>query len=203
MLDPTSYDRTVPRPAILLTGRHRRSRGLLFATFAVLCMVGGTWGLAYEATHGWSGRGERWGQELPAWPFYLAYLVFGAVALLRRGRVYAPWYQRWSYVELVEDGGLRLFVGRLGPRQDGLPVRRGETVTIDARLRGRPGHGVGRDYDYRISAPAGELAFHAEGYIHRLTMEPLVSRADVWGITVATTGEATRIQRVSRPVGLP
>jgi hypothetical protein len=178
-----------PAPAVYLPGRGPRVGAALTPVLAVVGVVVGTVGLAYEAVSGFAGTGHRFGQTVPMWGAYGVILVASVVVLVRRARR-APWYRGWSMVEMQErPDGLVLFVGRLGARHEGLSVRRGETVMIAAS------GGLRSNYQYVVSAPSGSMTFAADGFIHKLTMEPLDEAAARHAITVVTSGDAERIAR--------
>lgn len=186
-------DRALPRPAVHLTGRGPRATDTFHLVLAVVAVVAGVAGLVDEWLHDWSGLATRLSLQLPAWLVWGGALVAGAVHLVRRGQR-APWYRVWSLVEVLEEHDrLTLFVGRLGPRHDGLVVRRGETVTLDAQqVRGATSA-------YRLTTPSGEMTFTADAFLGRLTREPLDEAARRAGVTVAVTGDAGRI-RTGAPV---
>lgn len=178
-----------PTPAVHLPGRGARIGAALTPVLAVVGVVGGVVGLAVETMSGFTGTGQRYGQTIPMWVVYAAILVMGTAALVQRARR-APWYRGWSMIEMVDrPDGIVLFAGRLGARHEGLAVRRGETVTIAAS------GGLRSTYQYVVTAPSGAMTFTADGYVHRLTMQPLEEAAVRHGITVVTTGEAARIPR--------
>lgn len=178
-----------PAPAIFLPGRGPRAGAALNTVLAVVGAVVGVVGLADETVSGFTGAGQRFGQTFPMWVVYVVILAVSVVALVRRARR-APWYRAWSLVEMLDrPDGLALFVGRLGARHEGLVVRRGETVMIAAS------GGLRSTYQYVVSVPSGSMSFTAEGFIHKLTMEPLEAAAARHAITVVTSGKAERIPR--------
>jgi hypothetical protein len=195
----TSPEPSFPTPAILLQGKHRWSKGsdLGRRVVGVIALAGGVAGVSYEALNGWPWEVTFWG--VVHLPMALAY---GLIALVGLGALLgpdkrAPWYQMWSLVELFEQDGLRLVVGRLAADQPGLVVRRGETLEVHAELVHQARGGLERHYAFRLVAPAGVLELRTPVHIERLTMEPLEARARAWGITVTAHGDATAIARTS------
>ena len=178
-----------PSPAVYAPGLGPRFGVALNLAFAVLATVGGAIGLVVEAGHGFTGTAQRYGSEFPAWVVWAAGLALGVGMLVQRARR-APWYRGWSMVEMVErPDGIVLFVGRLGRRHEGLQVNRGETVTLSADGASRT------TFHYVVSTRSGSMTFSADGYVHKLTMQPLEEAAVRHGITVLTTGDAARITR--------
>ena len=189
ILSPRGDAATTPTPALHLPGNGPRAGAALNLVVAVLAVVAGAVGLAVEATTGFTGTGQRYGTTFPMWVAWSAALVAGAAALVVRARR-APWYRGWSMLEVLDrPDGVVLFAGRLGARHAGLAVRRGETVEIDVE------HQLRTTSRYTVTAPSGSMTFTADGFVHKLTMRPLEEVAARHGITVRTTGEATRIVR--------
>ena len=178
-----------PAPAVYLPGRGPRAGAALNHVVAIVFVVVGSVGLAYEAVSGFIDTAQRFGQTFPMWLVYAAGLVFGVHALVQRARR-APWYRGWSMVEMLErPDGLVLFAGRLGARHEGLVVRRGETVAIAAS------GGLRASHQYVVSAPSGSMTFSADAFVHKLTMKPLEEAAARHAITIITSGTAERIPR--------
>lgn len=178
-----------PAPAVFLPGRGPRIGAALGPVLAVVAVVAGVVGLIDEALSGFTGEAVRRGTTYPAWLVWAGALVIGAVALVVRARR-APWYRGWSMVELSDrPDGIVLFVGRLGARHEGLTVRRGETVQLTASRQLRS------TYKYVVTAPSGSMTFEADGFVQKLTMQPLEEAAARHGITVLTEGDAARITR--------
>ncbi|UCN14546.1 hypothetical protein [Cellulomonas iranensis] len=189
ILSPRGDAATTPTPALHLPGSGPRAGAALNLVVAVLALVGGVVGLVVEAFSGFTGVGERRGTTFPMWVVYAAMVALGAAALVVRARR-APWYRGWSMLEVLDrPDGIVLFAGRLGARHEGLAVRRGETVEIAAE------HQLRTSYRYTVTAPSGSMTFTADGFVHKLTMQPLEELAGRHGITVRTTGEAARIVR--------
>lgn len=189
ILTPRGDAATTPVPAVFLSGRGPRVGAALTPVLAVVAVVAGVVGLGFEAVSGFTGTAERYGSTFPAWAVWAGAIALGGGALVVRARR-APWYRGWSMVEMVDrPDEVLLLAGRLGARHEGLVVRRGETVEIDAA------HQLRTSYRYTVTAPSGAMTFTADGFVHRLTMQPLDDAAARHGITVVTTGEATRIRR--------
>lgn len=174
-----------------LPGAGPRAGAALNLAFAVVATVVGAVGLVVEIGNGFTGTGQRYGTEFPVWVAWAAGLAIGVGMLVQRARR-APWYRGWSMVELVErPDGIVLLAGRLGARHEGVQVNRGETVTLSADVeRGATCH-------YVVSTRSGSMTFSADGFVHKLTMRPLEEAAARHGITVLTTGDATRIPRTA------
>lgn len=174
---------------MFLPGRGPRVGAALGPVLAVIGIAAGVVGLVAEAMSGFTGEAHRYGTTFPAWFVWAAALVIGVIALVVRARR-APWYKAWSMVELVDrPDGIVLFAGRLGARHEGLTVRRGETVELAASRQLRS------TYKYVVTAPSGSMTFEADGYIQKLTMQPLEEAAAKHGITVVAAGDAGRIVR--------
>jgi len=189
IISPRGDAATTPAPAVFLPGRGPRVGAAMNTGLAVVGVVAGVVWIAVEATNGFEGTMQRGSVTFPAWLVGLLMVVAGAVALLVRARR-APWYRGWSMVEILDrPDGVVLFAGRLGARHEGLVVRRGETVEIAAT------HQLRTSYQYVVTAPSGELRFTADGFVHKLTMQPLEEAAARHGITVVTVGDAARITR--------
>ncbi|GIG41421.1 hypothetical protein [Cellulomonas phragmiteti] len=178
-----------PAPAVYLPGRGPRLGAALTPVLAVVGIAAGAVGLVVEGMTGFAGDAQRFGTTFPLWVVWVGLVVMGAGAFVVRARR-APWYRGWSMVEMLDrPDGIVLFAGRLGARHEGLPVRRGETVELSGS------GGLRSTYQYVVSAPSGSMTFTAEGFLHRLTMQPLDEAAARHGITVVTSGEAARITR--------
>lgn len=189
ILSPRGDAATTPAPAVYLPGRGSRAGAALNLVVAVLALVGGVVGLVVEAFAGFTGVGERRGTTFPMWVVYAGMVALGAGALVVRARR-APWYRGWSMLEVLDrPDGIVLFAGRLGARHEGLVVGRGETVEIAVEQQIRVTH------RYTVTAPSGAMTFTADGFVHKLTMQPLDELAARHGITVVTSGEAARIGR--------
>ncbi|ADG73112.1 hypothetical protein Cfla_0193 [Cellulomonas flavigena DSM 20109] len=180
---------THPSPAVYLPGPGPRAGAALNMVVAVGALVGGVVGLVVEVGNGFTGTAQRYGSEFPVWIVWAAGVALGGWMLVQRARR-APWYRGWSMIEMVErPDGIVLFVGRLGRRHEGLQVNRGETVTLSADQASRT------TFHYVVSTRSGSMTFSADGYVHKLTMQPLEEAAARHGITVLTTGHADRIPR--------
>ncbi|MCC2315003.1 hypothetical protein [Cellulomonas xiejunii] len=189
IISPRGDAATTPTPAVFLPGRGARVGAAMNTGLAVVAIIAGVAWIAVEAATGFEGSMQRGSATLPAWLVGLLMVVVGAGALLLRARK-APWYRGWSMVEMLDrPDGITLFAGRLGARHEGLVVRRGETVEIAAT------HQLRTSYQYVVTAPAGEMRFTADGFVHKLTMQPLEEAAARHGITVVTVGDAARITR--------
>lgn len=184
-----ALDPTAPVPAVYFPQRRVRIAVAANAWVAGLVAVAGGVLLVLEAMAGFPDVGYRFGVAIPMGVVYAVLLVFGVGYLVAQARK-GPGYRAWSLVELLDrPDGLVLRVGRLGPRHEGLLVRRGETIEIAAS------QGYRTSYLYVVTAPAGTMKFDADGYVHKLTMQPLEEAAARHGITVVTTGKAERIPR--------
>ncbi|WP_456818090.1 hypothetical protein [Cellulomonas sp. URHB0016] len=188
-----------PVPGIALTGwRTRVPMPRPGLTFPVVLLAGGTGLLVREARTGFAATAPYHGFDLPVWIPWAIAVAFGLGLLLKRVRDPRPsWYRWWSFVDYREEpGGIRLLSNRAKATDPGVLVRRGENVEIHARLVGGSVEG-GREYEFRIHAPGGDLEFRAEIFVQKLSMAPLDEQATRWGFTLSTHGKADRIRRAA------
>jgi len=115
----------------------------------------------------------------------------GLILLIAAFRPLAPWYQDWSYLEVLEEeAGLRVFAGRLGKNEPGVLVSQGETLEI----AGSRGDSLD-EAELVVTAPAGKLEVDVDSYLSSLDIKPLEAAAAKYGIELRLTGVATEIPR--------
>lgn len=126
---------------------------------------------------------------IPAVLFTGVGAVVSLIVLAAAFRPHAPWFQDWSYLEVLEEqDGLRIFAGRLGKDHEGVLVRSGESVQI-AGSRGEELD----EAELTVKAPAGSLTVDVDVFLSTIDAKPLAAAAERYGITLVYTGVATEI----------
>lgn len=129
--------------------------------------------------------------EIPAVLFTGAGVLVGLGVLLFGAEKPAPWFQDWSYLEVLEEpDGLRLFAGRLGKDHRGVSVRRGEVIEIS----GSRGETLD-EAELTVTTPAGSLQVEVDTLLADTTITPLEEAASRYGIEIRLSGDATEIPR--------
>ncbi len=117
--------------------------------------------------------------------------AIGLILLVLAFRPLAPWYQDWSYLEVLEEtDGIRVFAGRLGKDDAGVALRSGDTLELSAT------RGDSLDEATLVArGPGGKLEVEVDSYLTSLTVAPLERAAAAHGIKLRFTGVATEIPR--------
>jgi|GEM_PF-3096612 len=115
----------------------------------------------------------------------------GLVLLVVAFRPLAPWYQDWSYLEVLEEAdGIRVLAGRLGKDDAGVKLSSGDTLELSAT------RGDSLDEAELVArGPGGKLEVDVDTYLSSLTVAPLERAAAAHGIKLRFTGVATEIPR--------
>lgn len=125
-------------------------------------------------------------------PIWVLTALAGLVAvgfLVEAARPRAPWFQEWSFVEVLEEGqDLRLFAGRLGKDHPGVLVRAGEMIELAVTPGAEPDGNL-----LRVWSSGGALEVQVDVYLRGLTYAPLAAAAEPRGITVKLAQSANLI----------
>ena len=106
-------------------------------------------------------------------------------------RPLAPWFQDWSYLEVLEEkDGLRVFAGRLGKDHPGLLVRANEVLEIS----GSRGDSLD-EAELKVTAPAGSFEVDVDCFLTSIDIKPLELAVGRYAIDLRLTGVATEIPR--------
>ena len=117
--------------------------------------------------------------------------VIGLILLIAAFRPLAPWFQDWSYLEVLEkEEGLRVYAGRLGADHVGLLVRRGDVLEIT----GSRGDSLD-EAELVVKASTGTLSVDVDVFLTSLDIKPLEQAAARYDIELRLSGVATEIPR--------